>query len=94
MISVFWLLLYYSSYLRSFYKYNYSVAEKTLQAFQMLTIGLAFFLDRTGIVLDEMHIEWYIQIVGVLFASFVFYASFKTSCDNDRKPYKRWSVPW
>jgi hypothetical protein len=24
----------------------------------------------------------------------VFYASFKTSCDNYRKPYKRWSVPW
>ena len=65
LIATIYLLLYYAIFLGVFFRFNYSSAEKAHTALMMLTIMSAFVLDRSGIRLDEMHIDPLI-LLGVL----------------------------
>ncbi|MEG2603650.1 MAG: ABC-2 transporter permease [Clostridia bacterium] len=73
-ISMIYLLLYYAVFLASFYKTNYSNAEKSNAALLVLAMFSLFFFSRSGVALDEIHINP-LHLMTMLLACMRFFLS-------------------
>ena len=75
LIAAIYLSLYYAIFLGVFFRANYSSAEKASASLMMLTIMSVFFMDRTGLHLDEMVIAPAHMLAGLGICIMIFAAS-------------------
>ena len=75
LIASIYLLLYYAIFLGTFFRSNYSNAEKTHTALLMLTVASAFVIDRGGLQLDGMVVNLNALLAGLGVCALVFAAS-------------------
>ena len=83
-IASIYLLLYYAVFLGTYFRSNYSNAEKMNTALLMLTVMSIFVIDRNGLNLDEMVINPVILLAGVGICILIFAASiFCSVCSSN-----------